>query len=120
MSMVSKLKLKALVLITFLYAPNAFAQPGPTGSSVQLENPLKVDSIEELLYEILQIFIVIATPIVIFFIIYAGFMYVTARGNPANLEKAHRALIYALIGGVLIIGAVAIGEIIKNLVESFK
>ena len=117
--MIAKLKLKALVLITFLYAPSVSAQ-GPSGSSVELDNPLKVDTIEELLYEILQIFIVIATPIVIFFIIYAGFMYVTARGNPANLEKAHRALIYALIGGVLIIGAVAIGEIIKNLVESFK
>ena len=119
MPMIAKLKLKALVLITFLYAPTVSAQ-GPSGSSVELDNPLKVDTIEELLYEILQIFIVIATPIVIFFIIYAGFMYVTARGNPANLEKAHRALIYALIGGVLIIDAVAIGEIIKNLVESFK
>ena len=118
--MISKLKLKVIVLITFLYAPSALAQPGPPSASVELENPLKVGSIEGLLNEILQIFIVIATPIVIFFIIYAGFMYVTARGNPTNIEKAHRAITYALIGGVLIIGAVAIGEIINNLVVSFK
>lgn len=120
-SLITKFKSKALIISLFLYAPITSAQaPGQSGSSVELANPLKVGSIEELLVEILEIAIVIATPIVIFFIIYAGFMYVTARGNPANVEKAHKAITYALIGGVLIIGAVAIGQIIQNLVGSFK
>lgn len=78
-----------------------------------------MNSIEELLVAILNIVIVIAMPIVIFFIIYAGFLYVTARGNAEQVQQASRALMYAIIGGVLIIGAVVIAEIIKNLVGSF-
>lgn len=116
--MIDKLKVKVFVLVTFLYAFPALAL-GPSGQPVELNNPLQVGTITELLNEILKIFITIATPLVIFFIIYAGFMYVTARGNPAEIEKAHRAITYALIGGVLIIGAVAIGQIIKNLVDKF-
>lgn len=92
----------------------------PVVSSVTLTNYLKVGSISELLSAILNILIIIATPIIIFFIIYAGYLYVTARGNSEQIKTANSALTYAIIGGVLIIGAVAIGEIIKNLVEAFK
>jgi hypothetical protein len=55
----------------------------------------------------------------VFFLILAGFKYVTARGNPADIQTANRSLLYALIGGVMILGSVALSEIIKNLVESF-
>lgn len=84
------------------------------------ENPLKFTSVEELLLAILNIVIVIAVPIVILFIIYAGFLYVTAKGNATQVQDATRALTYAVIGGVLIIGAVAIAQIIANLVNAFK
>lgn len=94
-----------------------FAQT--VGSAVQLENPLEVTTIEGLLVAILNILIIIAIPLIVFYIIYAGFLYVTARGNAAQVEQATRALTYAIIGGVLIIGAVAIAEIVKNLVGSF-
>jgi hypothetical protein len=96
--------------------------PNTTGQqslSVQLVNPVRVDSIQELLQTILEIVIILATPIVVLFIIYAGFKYVTARGNATQIQEATQALTYAVIGGVLIIGAVAIAEIIKNLVNSF-
>lgn len=84
------------------------------------QNPLKFTSIEQLLLAILNIVIIIAVPIVILFIIYAGFLYVTARGNATQVQDATRALTFAVIGGVLIIGAVAIAQIIANLVNAFK
>ena len=84
-----------------------------------IKNPLKVNSIEELLVAILNVVIVLAIPVIVFFIISSGFMYATARGNPQQIEQASRSLTYAIIGGVLIIGAVAIAEIVKNLVTSF-
>lgn len=90
-----------------------------TGASQGLRNPIRVNSIQELLLILLNLVIVIATPIVVLFIILAGFKYVTARGNPNQIQEATQALTYAIIGGVLIIGAVAIAEIIKNLVEAF-
>jgi hypothetical protein len=91
-----------------------------TASSTALTNPLRVDSLEALLQAILQIVIVLATPIVVLFIILAGFKYVTARGDVAKTKEATLALTYAIIGGILIIGAVAISQIIGNLVAAFS
>jgi len=94
------------------------AQP-PACSGEALCNPLATDSIAGLLTAILDVLIIIAVPIIVFFIIFAGFKYVTARGNPEDIKTAHQALTYAVIGGVLILGATAIAEIVKNLVENF-
>ena len=86
-----------------------------------IENPLgNITSIEELLLAILNVFIVIATPIIVLFIIYAGFMYVTAKGNAEQIQTATRALTYAIVGAVLILGAVALAEVIKNVVDAFR
>ena len=93
---------------------------GGTNLTFELKNPIAFNSLQDFIVAILNIFIVIATPIVVIFIILAGFKYVTARGNPSAIQEATRALTYAIIGGVLIIGAVAIAEIIKNLITSFS
>ena len=115
----SVVTLKAVVLVGLLsHAPIVLAQ-GPASAPIKLENPLKVTSLEELLVAILNIIVVIAIPIIVLFIIYSGFLYVTAKGNAAQVEQATRSLTYAIIGAVLIIGAVAIAEIVKNLVTSF-
>jgi hypothetical protein len=101
------------------------AVPGPTVKTPpppppqRLQNPLRVNTIGELLTAILNIIIVLALPIVVFFIIYAGFLFVTARGNDDKLTNAKRALLYAVIGGVLVLGAVAIAEIVRNVVAQF-
>lgn len=108
------------VLAWFLGTANVFAEPTPVGgSSVSLKNPLKMSTAEELLTTILEIVIILATPFIVFFIIYAGFLYVTARGNAEQITQANRALTYAIIGGVIIIGSVAIATIIKNIVLAF-
>lgn len=92
----------------------------PQHASAQLMNPLSnINTIPDLLLAILNIVIVIAVPIIILFIIIAGFQYVTARGNATQTQNASRALMYAIIGGLLIIGAVAITEIIRNIVAAF-
>jgi hypothetical protein len=96
------------------------APSGGTNLSFELKNPLAFTSLQDFIVAILNIVIVIAAPIVVIFIILAGFKYVTARGNATSIQEATRALTYAIIGGVLIIGAVAIAEIIKGLITSFS
>ena len=68
---------------------------------------------------ILNIVEILMIPVIVFFIILAGFKYVTARGNSTKVEEATRALTYAIIGGVLILAAGAISDIIQSTVESF-
>jgi hypothetical protein len=80
----------------------------------ELENFIKIDKVEDLLTAILQIFIIVATPIIVIAIIYAGFLYVTARGNAEQVQRSTRALTYAIIGGLLVLGAVAVSQILAD------
>ncbi len=90
-----------------------------TNNSVGLQNPLRSGgSIPELFQVLLDIVMVFAVPLIVFFIIYAGFMYVTARGSSDKVQKAHMALLYALIGGVLILGARVLIDVVGGTVDS--
>lgn len=124
--------LKPLAIIPVLFMVFAFSMPNSllaacgdsaTGGgldSVCLVNPLNnINSIDALLVAILNIIMVLMIPVIVFFIIYAGFKYVMAQGNASQVEEATRALTYAVIGGVLILGAVAISQIIQNVVRAF-
>jgi len=84
-----------------------------------LENPFGFGSLDSLLIELVNVLLIIAVPIVVFFIILAGFKYITAQGNPEKVKEAAQMLIYAIIGGVVILGSSAISVIIRNLVNAF-
>ena len=86
---------------------------------MDFKNPLTFKKIVDLLEAIVNVFIVVATPIVVLFLIYSGFLYVTARGNAEQVKKAHSALMYGIIGGIIIIASKAIILIVENLVAAF-
>lgn len=93
--------------------------PGST-LSVQLQNPLKVCSIQDLLVDIINIVMVLMIPIIVFYIIYSGLKYVMARGNASQVEEASQSLFYAILGGVLVLGAFALANIIQSIVAAFQ
>ncbi|MFT5831764.1 MAG: hypothetical protein ACI9SY_000133 [Candidatus Paceibacteria bacterium] len=103
-------------------AAQGCGQGGGAGLEYSLESPLRsnITTVESLLTTILNVLLVIAVPIIVFFIIFAGFTYVTAQGNPEKIKTATRSITYAIIGGVLILGGVAISEIIASVVSSFQ
>ena len=89
--------------------------------SVSLFNPLGQDStLIGFFQEILAVILVFAVPLIVFFIILAGFNYVMARGNPGKIETANKALLYAVIGGVIILGAYVILEVISGTIDAFR
>jgi hypothetical protein len=88
--------------------------------SQTFENPLGgVSELDQLFLEIVNVLLIIAVPIIVFFIIFAGFTYVTAQGNPEKIKLASQSLLYGIIGGVIILGSSAIMVIIRNLVDAF-
>lgn len=112
-----------VIITTLLTVPlSLFAADPPTGIPVKLINPLRDDlgTIDALLLAILNLIMVLMVPIIVFFIIFAGFKYVTARGNPSTIGEATKALTYAIIGAVIILGAVAISQMIKSTVDQFS
>lgn len=99
------------------YNGTVAVSPTNTGGA-SIPNPLNATSITELFQTLLDVVMVFAIPIIVFFIIYAGFLYVTARGNEHTIEQAHRALLYALIGGMLILGARVLIDVVSGTVDS--
>jgi hypothetical protein len=88
--------------------------------SQTFENPLGgVSELDQLFLEVVNVLLIIAVPIIVFFIIFAGFTYVTAQGNPEKIKLASQSLLYGIIGGVIILGSSAIMVIIRNLVDAF-
>lgn len=92
---------------------------GDVGANVDLWNPLGDKSIGDIFLAILDIIMVFAVPVILFFLVWAGFLYVTAQGNEEKLNKAHRALLYAIIGGLLVLGAQVLLYTITNTIELF-
>lgn len=88
----------------------------------KFNNPLdpSLSNVSDLFVAILNMVIIISTPIIVFFLILAGFKYVTARGNPEKIQAASKALMYGIIGGVVIVAAVAILAIVGDVVNSFS
>ena len=115
---------KQFVVCTFymIMPLMAFAQTitDNTGGGVSLKNPLGDKDLMGFLQAILDVIMVLAVPLIVFMIIYAGFLFVMDRGSEKTLSQAKRALLYAVIGGVIILGAQAILEVVKGTVEAFK
>jgi len=117
----------SFVFPQFIYAHTtgaAHSHSGEGGTVTEgavLTNPLSnISSIPAFFLAIIDILMIFAVPFIVFFIIYAGFLYVTARGNAETIKKAHNALLYALIGGLLILGSRTLLTIIENTVTQIK
>ncbi|MDP2593236.1 MAG: pilin [bacterium] len=104
----------------FILPITAFGQgtvPAPKCLPGQICNPLpKITSIPNLIQTILEGAIKIGLPIVALAIIYAGFLFVFARGNPEKLGTAKDTLLYTLIGAAILLGAWAIAKMIESTV----
>ena len=81
-------------------------------------NPIEAESIVQLLAMLLKFFVRVATVVCVLFLIWSGFLFVKAQGNPEELEKAKRAFFYAVIGTILMLGAEVIAEALRRTIES--
>ncbi len=79
-----------------------------------LDNPLKAKTFGELINSILDLILSLGTPIIIFFFIYAGFEFVTSRGDPKKLDTAKSMFWWTVIGAFIIVGARVILSILSN------
>jgi TRAP-type C4-dicarboxylate transport system permease small subunit len=83
----------------------------------KLCNPLNYSSVEQLLPKILDIVAQFGLIICTFFIILAGFEYVTANGDPTKITKAHNILLWSVVGTAVLLGAKVLASILANTVN---
>lgn len=112
------------------FAVGTGGAPGPGGGntdsiiSVSFTNPLNCGDKCTLMGLITLVLNKVVMPIaavaVVLYIIWAGFMFVRAQGNPKKIEEARDNLLWALIGAGVLLGSAAIAEVVKRTVESLK
>lgn len=92
------------------------SQNNPTIINLGLQNPLAgtINNVPELLQKIVYIIIKIGIPLVAMAILYAGFLFVTAQGRDSQIQTAKNALLFAVIGGLILLAAWLIADAIKD------
>lgn len=84
-----------------------------------MQNPLgDISTLPDLLFAILNAVVLFLFPIVVLMIVYTGFLFVRAQGNPGKIEEARRALLWTLVGGLVVLGSYAIAMTLQDTVES--
>ena len=93
--------------------------PGNTGTT--LINPLSAETdLETFLRGILDVVISVGTVVVILMLVYVGFLFATTSVNPENKVKARTALLWTLVGSLVLLGAKAIAEGIEATVNALS
>ena len=97
---------------------NTGGTPSATGGG-GLTNPLgSIDSLPEFMTAILRAVVTLGTIVLTLAIIYVGFLFVKAQGNAEQISAARSALLWTVIGGLILLGAETVGLVIENTVES--
>lgn len=110
--------LPILAVLVFAAASPIYAQEPPPTLKLKLYNPLgDIDSFAELAAAFLKAVVVVAIPLTVLFLIWGGFLFVTAQGNEQQVEKAKKAFFWAVIGAMVVIAAWAMAVAINTSVQ---
>lgn len=111
-------------------APTTPVNTGPTtvnGQNVRLINPLNTgecapneNCLLNFLNKILDFVIRIGTVVVIFMLVYVGYLFVAARGNETKITEARNALLWTVIGALILLGSKAIALGIESTVKALS
>jgi len=103
----------AFLMPAFSFAADVTGQPcDPTAGKIC--PVIGVATLNDFIKIILEGAIKIGIPIIALAIIYCGFLFVKARGNPEAIQKAKDSLMYTLIGAAILLGAWGIAQLVSN------
>ena len=119
-----------MLLAYFLPLFTAFAQfeTSRTGGSsfetsriaTELQNPIGFNSLRALVVAILDVIVQVAVPLAALFLIYSGYLFVSARGNEEALNKAKSIFMWTIVGIAVLLGAKVLSGIIEGTIEQIK
>ena len=96
----------------------SFAQSQlPTSVQYTIKNPLASDDVNSLLNNIMKIVMQVGGVVVVLFIIYSGYKFVTAGDSDSDRKNARQIFYATVIGGLILLGADIIASIIINTIN---
>jgi len=103
-------------------SPGSISPGVNTSGDIILTNPLgpSATNLPEFLNSILTFVVQLGTIAIIITLVYVGYLFVAARGAPAELSKAKSALLYTIIGALILLGAQVIAMGIQATVAALQ
>jgi hypothetical protein len=83
-------------------------------SAVELTNPLGTSDIRLVIARLIKGVIGLTGAVVFLMVIYGGILWLTSMGNPEQVNKGKRVLIWAILGFAVIASAYVITDAIVN------
>lgn len=97
-----------------VFAKKTFQDNNKALTTVANKTGIEQTSVPSLFSKIVEVAIGLTGLIYLAFMVYAGFKWMTARGNEDDVKKARDSIIAATIGIAIIIGAYAITNFIST------
>ncbi len=98
-----------------------------TGQNITLINPLNTgecapngNCLTNFLNKILEFVIKIGTVVVVLMTVYVGYLFVVAQGAPDKIKDARQALLWTIVGALILLGSQAIAIAIKATVQAIS
>lgn len=89
------------------------------GNSVfELPDPLGIKNFCDLVKKLLDIVMAIGMPVAVFFLVWAGFMFIIARGSEEGLRKAKKNFQYVIIGIAVFLGAWTFAAVLSATIQT--
>jgi amino acid transporter len=102
-----------LAFTIFLFLSFSFA----LAADGVIPNPIGESDISGLINKILGVLISAASAVLGCIVVISGIRMIVSAGNPEEMKKAKNAIIYAIIGMVVLVSADAILETLKNIAK---
>jgi hypothetical protein len=83
-------------------------------------NPISSETFDKFIDKILTVVIQVGATVLVFFIVYSGFLFVSARGNEEQLKKAKTAILWTVIGGAILLGAKVLEHAISQTITDIS
>lgn len=123
--MKNRITLTAAILLMIFLPVTVYGAAGDNNSgdenntTITLDNPLgsKVNNLPSFIYMILGIVFQIGSVFAVLVLMYVGFLFVSARGDPEKLQTARRAFLWTVIGIALLLGGRLVASIIGSTVS---
>lgn len=85
-----------------------------------LTSPLKpaYQTVPNFLLALVDMIMLVGVPTIVIFIIYSGYLFVTAHGNESKLSSAKSTLLWVVMGSAVLLGSKVLATILQGTITS--
>ena len=119
-----KLLISGMILFSLLglavcpAVSSAALTPPPTETDVTKTTAPPANSVETAINNIMNWFFVIVLIVAVIFLLWAGFLFITAGGDPDKVNTARQNVMYAMVGVAVAVLAKGIVSLVQGLVAA--